>query len=86
MKKEQFEKFKSLVDDLMSLIDDDSMTWEQKNHVVFYTPGLANEICESGLMKVADYNSSDKEEVMAFYNAAAAKVKYLEYYFKQEGR
>lgn len=82
MNKQQFEKFKSLVDDLMDLIDNDGLVWEQKHHIVFYTPGLANEICNVGLMKVADFNSSDKEEVLAFYNAAAAKVKYLEYYFK----
>lgn len=82
MNREQFEKFKSLVDNLMNLIDDEIMTWEEKHHIVFYTPGLANEICSAGLMKVANFNSSNKGEVMAFYRAAAAKVKYLEYYFK----
>lgn len=82
MNKEQFEKFKRLVDDLMNLIDDDGLTWEQKHHIVFYTPGLANEICNVGLMKVVDFNSSDKAEVLAFYWAARSKVQYLSYYFQ----
>ena len=82
MNKEQFEKFKNLVDDLMNLIDNSDLTWEQKHHIVFYTPGLANEICDVGLMEVSDFNSSDKGEVMAFYMAARSKVGYLSYYFK----
>lgn len=76
--KNTFQAFESLFKEL-ALIVGSEQTWEEKYKAVFHEP-LAQTICEVGLMSIPDIQSTDEQEVLAFYTAVYHKFKYLEVY------
>lgn len=80
--KECYNVFKAVVAELSALVGEQSLDWEQKHNVLFYSTDLSKRVCETGNMTVSDLTSSNQQEVIAFYEAAKSKVDYLSYYFQ----
>lgn len=70
------QKFKQLVGELRTIVNSDD-TWEVKWHKVFYDR-LGKELCIAGNMVYSDKISSDKDELLSFYDDCKKKLEYLE--------
>lgn len=74
-------KFKTAYGKLVALINDESLTWEQKNAKLFLEPKLLlNELKETGLLQEFRYTppASDRTEVLYVQQVCLTKIDYLQ--------
>ena len=73
-------KFKTAYSKLVALINDESLTWEQKSAKLFLEPKtLLNELSTTGLVDLKGNGpASDRTEVLHVQLVCAQKIDYLQ--------